>query len=212
VLLTVASTSEFVIPTEKVRAVSGDQVEVRFTASSELVEKFERLKGLLAHKNPNLKLADLIDQLCDLGLERWSRGHMPADNLNDGGVAKASRAQKSAQVSAQKTQNAVEPGDQVSLRQTMPQAQTAPARNLAKISSGTKPTSLASIRRSVWREARGRCANCASHFALEIDHRVPKALGGTNSRENLRLLCRSCNQRAAIERIGLQHMEIYLNG
>ena len=57
----------------------------------------------------------------------------------------------------------------------------------------------------------GRCENCSSIYALEIDHRIPKALGGKNLRENLRLLCRQCNQRKAIEVFGLNKMERYLN-
>ena len=32
-----------------------------------------------------------------------------------------------------------------------------------------------------------------------------------NSEENLRLLCRSCNQRAAIEKLGMNKMNQYLN-
>ncbi|NUM89448.1 MAG: HNH endonuclease, partial [Bdellovibrionales bacterium] len=51
-----------------------------------------------------------------------------------------------------------------------------------------------------------------SRYALEIDHRVPRAHGGTSTPENLRLLCRSCNQRAAIQAFGLRKMEPHLIG
>ena len=40
-----------------------------------------------------------------------------------------------------------------------------------------------------------------------IDHRHPKGLGGSDHLENLRLLCRSCNQRAAIEIFGVEKTE-----
>ncbi|NUM88778.1 MAG: HNH endonuclease, partial [Bdellovibrionales bacterium] len=53
---------------------------------------------------------------------------------------------------------------------------------------------------------RNKCENCHSVYALEIDHRIPRALGGTNDAPNLRLLCRSCNQRAAIQVFGLRKM------
>lgn len=43
------------------------------------------------------------------------------------------------------------------------------------------------------------CEVCGSIFLLEIDHRVPYALGGESKQENLRVLCRNCNQRKAIE-------------
>jgi 5-methylcytosine-specific restriction endonuclease McrA len=52
--------------------------------------------------------------------------------------------------------------------------------------------------------------NCAGVFALEIDHRKPRALGGNSEPENLRLLWRSCNQRAAIKSIGLEKMATFL--
>ena len=35
-----------------------------------------------------------------------------------------------------------------------------------------------------------------------FDHIKPWALGGETSEENLRLLCRNCNQRESIERFG----------
>jgi hypothetical protein len=52
---------------------------------------------------------------------------------------------------------------------------------------------------------------CDSTFQLEMDHIHPKALGGETSPENLRLLCKAHNQRAAIEAFGLKKMNSYLN-
>jgi hypothetical protein len=42
------------------------------------------------------------------------------------------------------------------------------------------------------------------------DHLWPKAKGGQYSLENLRLLCRSCNQRAAIKHYGVDKMAPHL--
>lgn len=42
------------------------------------------------------------------------------------------------------------------------------------------------------------CVNCGSVQNLNYDHRIPYALGGKTSLENMRLLCSSCNQRARI--------------
>jgi hypothetical protein len=70
--------------------------------------------------------------------------------------------------------------------------------------------SMASVRRGI--RGKGNCENCGSNYALEIDHRFPKALGGTDAKENLRLLCRSCNQRAAIEILGQEKMDPFLSG
>ncbi len=71
--------------------------------------------------------------------------------------------------------------------------------------------SEAQTRREVFLKAGSKCENCGSSYALEIDHIRPQALGGLNTSENLRLLCRSCNQRAAIHHFGLKKMEAFFN-
>ncbi|NUM88013.1 MAG: HNH endonuclease, partial [Bdellovibrionales bacterium] len=63
------------------------------------------------------------------------------------------------------------------------------------------------LRRLIWQKAQNRCENCYSTYALEIDHRIPRAHGGKTHAPNLRLLCRACNQRAAIRVFGLRKME-----
>lgn len=72
-----------------------------------------------------------------------------------------------------------------------------------------KSESQAGIRREVFRRDRS-CTNCGSTFALETDHRIAKAMGGPSTLGNLRLLCRNCNQRAAIESYGMKQMGRYL--
>ncbi|NUM89678.1 MAG: HNH endonuclease [Bdellovibrionales bacterium] len=121
---------------DRVRAVAEGAIEVRFQASQELREKIEILKGLLAHKHPNIPLGELFEKLCDLGIETWDPGRPPKQ---------AARARKANSPAAQ----------QVS----------------------------APLHRLVWQKARNN----------QIDHRISRALGGSNTPENLRLLCRSCN-------------------
>ena len=46
----------------------------------------------------------------------------------------------------------------------------------------------------------GHCAYCTARVGLRrgtVDHYVPKALGGTNARRNLRWSCRRCNELKA---------------
>ena len=40
------------------------------------------------------------------------------------------------------------------------------------------------------------CFHCKTLFELTLDHKVPKAAGGTYDDQNLRLACLACNQRA----------------
>ena len=66
-------------------------------------------------------------------------------------------------------------------------------------------------KRNVWRKAESKCENCGSQHALQTDHVPPYAQFGLGGEENLRLLCRNCNQRAAIKSYGVERMEMYLN-
>jgi 5-methylcytosine-specific restriction endonuclease McrA len=58
------------------------------------------------------------------------------------------------------------------------------------------------IKAAVWTKSNSRCCyvdkttqkQCGSQYALEIDHIMPLALGGSNEPQNLRLLCRAHNQ------------------
>ena len=79
-----------------------------------------------------------------------------------------------------------------------------------KSPAAPRVSSQAEIRRQVWKRDQGKCTNCGSNHAIEIDHRIPRALGGLDTIENLRLLCRSCNQRAAIECFGIGKISSYL--
>lgn len=54
------------------------------------------------------------------------------------------------------------------------------------------------VRAAVWERDHGKCKNCGSKRALELDHIRAFALGGKTSVDNLRLLCRNCNQRRGL--------------
>jgi len=73
-----------------------------------------------------------------------------------------------------------------------------------------KSLSWSALRRAVWKRDHGKCVNCHSQYALEVDHITPRAMGGGDTLENLRLLCRNCNQRAAIKYYGAPKMKKYI--
>jgi 5-methylcytosine-specific restriction endonuclease McrA len=50
------------------------------------------------------------------------------------------------------------------------------------------------VRIAVWRRDGGQCAKCNSKLNLEYDHIVPVSKGGSNSVQNVELLCRKCNR------------------
>ncbi len=49
------------------------------------------------------------------------------------------------------------------------------------------------VRQRVWQRYGGRCAECSADQYLEFDHIVPVAKGGSNTDNNVQLLCRKCN-------------------
>lgn len=75
-----------------------------------------------------------------------------------------------------------------------------------------RPRSISPAKRAaVFKKAQSQCVNCGSRHHLQVDHKLSVAKGGGNEIENLRVLCRSCNQRAAINQLGFGKMENYLN-
>ena len=78
--------------------------------------------------------------------------------------------------------------------------------DLKKVVETAKKTKLNSaLKKEVFNRDQ-KCQQCGSRHHLEFDHRQPKALGGVDTKENLRLLCRNCNQRKRIS-AGLHRRE-----
>lgn len=56
----------------------------------------------------------------------------------------------------------------------------------------------ATIREEVFQEYGNKCAKCGTTQKLQIDHIIPRAIGGKSIKENLRCLCASCNSSRPI--------------
>ena len=140
---------------ESVRAIADDRNILTLEVTDDVLKDLEKLRGLLAHEDPNMSLGSLIGRMAKLALEQWNPAKPPCRK--------------------------------------------------------TSPHSKAAVRRAIWLRDNNACVRCKSHFAVEEDHVVPVSMGGEYSFENVRLLCRSCNQRAAIEKLGLDKMNPYLS-
>lgn len=64
------------------------------------------------------------------------------------------------------------------------------------------------VKAQVWRRDQGKCVNCGSKHAVQFDHIKAFSLGGQTNAENLRLLCRNCNQRSGISQFGQRRVII----
>jgi len=163
----------------------------RFLADESLLKKLEQLKGLLAHSHADASTGELLHKVCDIAIQRLCPSERKA--RVPGSREKVSKAAIfDAPVPA------------------------APQKHRGKTPAGKsphiwpRPHIPSHIQKEVWQRANCQCQNCGSQRALQIDHIIPVAKGGGSTPDNLRLLCRSCNQRAAIEQFGLRKMQAYV--
>ena len=202
ITMSLSSNPETVKP-DQVRVVGVDQVELKFTVNMKTEEKMKSLKGLLAHKYPNMTMAELLDLLCDLGLKALDPAKTVAQRKS---CVTNSVMQVDMKLKDQGHAPPIAQADKANAQAHVRSKVLADVKSKAQVFTKSK----AQIRREVYLRAQGKCEKCGSTHALEIDHIYPKALGGSDSAENLRLLCRHCNQRAAIQVMGIEKMVGYL--
>lgn len=51
------------------------------------------------------------------------------------------------------------------------------------------------VKNAVWQRDHGRCVICGSNRHLHWDHDIPFSKGGSNTVDNIRILCQKCNLR-----------------
>ncbi len=214
IMLSQSSAPEELRP-DKMSVISEQKIEIRFAANKSLEEKISEVKGLLAHKHPNLSLGELLEVLCDLSIKTLKKAKTETLSKQKSAAQRKGRVTKVRMDDSQKleSQSSVNTDihDSRSAKPDFQAPQTATTPNMEDSAEKLKPKSQAQISREVWQESQYQCSNCGSKRALEIDHLKPKAKGGLNTKENLCVLCRACNQRAAIKEFGQLKMDLYLN-
>lgn len=196
---------------ESVKPISSTMNEIKILADDETLKKIARLKGLLAHKHPHLTNGELVSIALDMALAQLDPTRGPKRKssplLAEANPGKTATSRFSKPDNAPAVDTKVN-GTEIFNAQPVDAAKT----NGTGISQ-KKPTALdvpsppkryvpQQINRELWRESEGKCALCGSTHALERDHIRPFALGGETSKDNLRLLCRNCNQRQGIKTFG----------
>ncbi|MBK9293821.1 MAG: HNH endonuclease [Oligoflexia bacterium] len=155
---------ESIVIKEKERIVSEDLIELKVTVDKNLKAKLERVKGFLSHTNPEGKLTELLDQMCDLVIK-----------LKDPS-AKWDKAEQ--QVKQRKSLRGVSIPPQVTPHKGGRYIPIAIKREVYTRDQGSCSfTDPQSKRR------------CNSKHLIQYDHIWPLSLNGQTSTENLRLLC-----------------------
>lgn len=97
----------------------------------------------------------------------------------------------------------------IAKRQQGEKIKTAPRKQ--RIIKPTSRTIPKKVKETAFIKSNGRCQICGSTSNLEYDHIKAFRHGGTSDVNNIRLICKYCNQRNAIEQFGQKQMDFYIN-
>ena len=176
------------VPRERERMISETQAEVRFVMDETLRQNLERVRSLLGLKGLDISISELTNEMALMSirlLEQKSFGKK--------------RVEKSLSTSiVDQNSKAASIVDQNSKAASMIDQNLATARPEKR--SGNYISK--SLKFRIWQRDQGQCTLCFGKRNLNFDHIQPKALGGENIFENLRLLCFHCNQRRAFQTFG----------
>jgi HNH endonuclease len=211
--------------------VVDDHVEIRVVGNLTLEKKIQRIKSILGHARPNISTADLFEKLCDDFLANHDEAMARADRKDAAALAIRSTNQPVVPQSrnTRPIENSIVTdslGSSGQIENLLGDSSTSFSDNTAGANFGKQARNTSAPRensasktyrkhisaqrqRYIWSRDQRCCRQCGSARFLEIDHIIPLALGGTDDVENLRLLCRPCNQRAAIEKLGSVKMQKY---
>jgi hypothetical protein len=180
------------IPQEKRREITSEKTELKVILDKNLLSKFDKLKALLSHKYPHMTDAELLNEIADIALKKLDP------------LAKPSKPTQKPKKQSEVEQKSVSE-QRVNVVPMNCAAPLLPAPEVTK----SRYISV-ELTKQVWLKSKSRCEKCSSTHFLEIDHIKPLALGGKTELNNLRLLCRTHNQQAAIEIFGMKHMKRFL--
>ncbi len=190
------------LPRERERVVTEDLTQIQFLADRELMEKLEKLKGLLAHRNFDGGYRKLFHALADMALKKLvpvakqgaAKGEVPKHLIREQRVQ-----------NKQTTKEIATPAQNESERQVRMQQ----VRSNERINGAKRSRSIpVQVRAAVYKRDQGKCSyvdrksgrTCASIHALEYDHITPFMMGGEATQDNLRLLC-SAHHRLETEKL-----------
>ena len=177
-----------------IEALSEATFRFEFTARAALREKLELCRDLMSHANPSRDLAMVIERAIDLLLADLERRRL----------GKAGRPARSACHRKREPSEGRRP-ENTPTKITLRDSTNVP---------NAKPSGISNaVRREVFERDGLQCTyvaedrrRCEARAFLELDHEIPKALGGSNDSNNLRVRCRAHNQLWATQAFGRAHV------
>jgi len=97
---------------EKLREINPEESSLELTVSRELREKLEKLKALLSHKNPSLKMSGVLEIISDIALKQLEKRTSPkseaaSKKVTSPEIARASNGGKKSRYISAKTKRLV---------------------------------------------------------------------------------------------------------
>ena len=164
------------LPPEKERVLTPTHSEIRFTMDEELKKNLEQVRSLLGLKGLGMSFAELANEMALMCVQLLKQKTFGKKRVQQTSIVNTEKSSENSEW-----------------------AQNAPS--APKVAMKPKTISKA-LKFRVWQRDKGKCTQCSGTRNLNYDHIQPKALGGENSFENLRLLCFHCNQRRATKTFG----------
>lgn len=172
---------------ERRTVVNSEETRLHLNLPADVDADLQRAKEVLSHSIPNGETAQVL-------------GHVLKFFLDEKDPLRKSPSKSEVQCALT-----------ASRRTTPSAAEGMPQQSPNQLASNKpKPPSKAGVRRAIIQSTQARCSFrdpvtgriCGSRHQLQIDHIVPRALGGTDDPWNLRALCRPHNIHSAEEVFG----------
>ncbi len=195
-----ALSPEVHLPNERERVLSNSQTEIRIVLTEEVMSKLEELRSLLGAAGAAMRVADLIDYMAGVSIEALKDKKF---GKNRGKSNVAMNYQEEDQADWEMAESAGTPTPEAQRCKKLTVIAQNPEPQVTREGRATRYIPKI-IQHQMWQRDQGKCCNCQSQRNLNIDHIQPLALGGSSEVQNLRLLCFSCNQRAAIKIFGVE--------
>ena len=178
--------------------------QVQFLASERFMKKFERAKALLSNRNGKPS----YEAVLEAALDEFLKGHDPENRRQ--------RREERKEKAVAKEKFTKGGNDEAALRRRAGRGESrAPGENPSRHDRTRMPDTEpsrripAATRDAVFARDKGRCTfvgstgeRCDATHNLQIDHVMPYARGGTNTLDNLRLLCERHNKHESERVLG----------